>query len=305
MRTMSAILVGLAAAAMTPWFAATSDPPTLVWTMIDLGTTVQQADSHLLAFPEGRRMLIDAGNTSAPVLHYLRSRHVAALDAVVVSHAHKDHYGGLLGLVEAGIVVHRVYFNLPDRSACDHERPWGCDYEHVLATMAALRRRQIPVLPLAAGDVLYRRGETRLEVLFAYDGLHTPVGRTDINDTSAVLLLTHGHVRALFTGDLNSTMGEYASHDPRLRADLLKVPHHGTEGVVPNEFFDRVCPMVALVPSPTELWLSDRSRRIREYFERRAIPTFVNGIEGDVEVRIGVREFSVETRKRTGVWRVP
>ena len=48
-----------------------------------------------------------------------------------------------------------------------------------------------------------------------------------------------------------------------LKADILKAPHHGTEVLAENEFFETVRPSVMVVPSPKALWLSERSRRVR------------------------------------------
>ena len=129
-----------------------------------------------------------------------------------------------------------------------------------------------------------------------YDGVHTPVGETDTNDTSIIVRLSVGPVRALFTGDLNSALGAWLARSTfDLTADVLKVPHHGTEGVAPNEFFARVNPKAALVPSPKALWRSERSKRIRDYFSEHHIPTYVSGIHGHVTVVMTTRGFTIET----------
>jgi hypothetical protein len=55
---------------------------------------------------------------------------------------------------------------------------------------------------------------------------------------------------------------------------------------VTNHFFDTVQAKIALVPSPASLWGSERSRRIREYFNDKNIRVYVSGIEGDVSLLI-------------------
>jgi competence protein ComEC len=108
--------------------------------------------------------------------------------------------------------------------------------------------------------------------------------------------LRHGSIKALFTGDLNTRLGEWlATSKFDLKADLLKVPHHGTDGLAPNSFFDRVAPKAALVPSPQELWYSLRSKRAREYFKGNDIPTYVSGIDGTVKVTITADKFEIKT----------
>jgi competence protein ComEC len=71
-----------------------------------------------------------------------------------------------------------------------------------------------------------------------------------------------------------------------LKADILKVPHHGTEGVTANSFFDAVQPKVAMVPALTAVWISERSRRIREYLYSKNVAIYISGPDGDVSISI-------------------
>ena len=289
------LLAVSALAAGTAALAAFAAPVNGVveWTMIDVNSGPRQGDAHLLRFPDGTAFLVDAADTGI-VAPWLAGHGVRSLDKVIISHPHKDHYGGLPEVLARGIAVGELVMNVPERAPCDREKPWGCDYDDVQRLLGDVRARHIPVRAAAAGDRLYARGRVSLEVLAAYDAVHTPFGPTDINDTSLILLLTNGSIRALFTGDLNKTLGAYlARSEPRVRADILKVPHHGTEDLAPDSFFDRVAPRLALVPSPLRLWESDRSRRAREYLARAGIPTLVDGRDGDVVVRIGPRSFAV------------
>jgi beta-lactamase superfamily II metal-dependent hydrolase len=82
-----------------------------------------------------------------------------------------------------------------------------------------------------------------------------------------------------------------------LQADILKAPHHGTEGCAPDTFFDRVKSSAVLVPSPAGLWASARSMRIRNYFADRKIPAYVNGIHGNVLVTFRSDGYSIETER--------
>jgi len=145
--------------------------------------------------------------------------------------------------------------------------------------------------PLADGTVIASR-----DVRCCDDGFKNPVGPTDVNDTSIVLRVWHGPTRILFTGDLNRPIGAYlAASGADLKADILKAPHHGTEGTVPDEFFDRVGASAVLVPSPKGLWQSPRSLRIRNYFLDRKVPVYVSGIHGEVIVTLDGTGYMIET----------
>lgn len=294
----SRVLLALTLVGMT-WIAASwatsvsRHPRETVWTMLNVNSGLTQADAHILQMPDGQVFLVDAGSVSSDLPGLLRRRGIEHIDKVVISHPHKDHYGGLSSLLDEGIGVGQLLMNEPIRSVCDQERPWGCDFAHVQSILDRARRRGIAIRPMHAGDLLYDRGQTRVEVLYAFDGLDTPIGRTDVNDTSVILRLTHGRLKALFTGDLNQAMGAYlAQTGMGLEADILKVPHHGAEGVAPNEFFDRVAPTLALAPAPTGLWQSPRNRRVREHLRAMGVLTLVNGLDGEVTVRLGLEGYT-------------
>ena len=276
------------------------------WTMINVCSAGHQADCHLLSLADGTHVLIDvadAADQPGAALAYLKKHRVKKIRLVVISHFHSDHYGRLVEIIKAGIAVERVALNLPgDRRIADREMPWGCNWEDVQAVLAFLRERGIPYFTPKAGErlleVTHNGLLTTLDTVCLYDGINTPIGETDINDTSILVRFTHGTTRALFTGDLNLRLGEYlATSDFDLKADLLKVPHHGTEGVAPNEFFKRVGARAALVPSPTELWFSLRSKRVRDYFKDAGTPTYVSGMHGDVTVRFTGTDFRVMAQR--------
>ena len=159
----------------------------------------------------------------------------------------------------------------------------GCDFEDIATPRSG--SGEFPFSPVTAGETPYAKDGSVLTVLTAYNGLNNPTGWLGVNDTSLVLLLTHGGNRVRFTGDLNQLLGAWlAANEPRVRATLLKVPHHGTEPVAPDAFFTAVNASGVLVPSPKLLWESERSARVRNYFSGRGIPTWVNGIDGEVVV---------------------
>jgi len=271
--------------------------------MINVTPKQLQSDCHLLELPNGSNVLIDAAEASdAPgtVVAFLKARHIRRLDLVVISHFHWDHYGKLLEIINAGINVDRVAINLPaSREIADAEKPWGCNWEDVQAVLRFLADHRIPYFTPRMGERLIeiKRGgvTTALDAVCLYDGINTPIGRTDINDTSILVRLTHGPTRVLFTGDLNQRLGAWlATSDLDLKADILKVPHHGAEGVAPNEFFAKVDPKVVLVPSPKELWFSLRSKRVRDYFAEHKVPAYVSGIHGSVTVEMNATGYEIK-----------
>ncbi|AOW11558.1 hypothetical protein LPB72_22730 [Hydrogenophaga crassostreae] len=284
----SAALISVLTLTQTAQLIAT-DP--VVWHMVNVNDEVSQGDAHLLTTSLGMSVLIDVGgyeSAKRKLLPYLRAQHIESVDHVFVTHPHKDHYGGLMALMEGGIRFKKVYFNLPDKPTCDAEIPWGCDYKDVLAVQARIKGSGAELSTVGQRFRVDLGFRSHLTVIYAFDNTSTPVGPLDINDMSLIIRFRHQDSSVLFTGDLNALIGHYLSQvNEDLHATILKVPHHGTEGVAPNAFFEKVNPEIAMVPAPLWLWCSARSERIRHWHDAHHVPTYVNGIHGHVVTTFG------------------
>lgn len=263
--------------------------------MINVNSAVLQADAHLLKFSDGKTFLVDSGDNENVLAPYLKNRSISQIDRILVSHPHRDHFGGILALLDAGVKIKEVRINLPTKEMCDKENP-RCDWTLLQTILERLKKEKVPVKTEKPGDCYWKITDSSLCVLYAFNGLKTPVGKTDINDTSVILKLKLGEKSILFTGDLNHPIGSYlAKKGKNLKADILKVPHHGTTSLAPNEFFDVVHPSFALVPSPKALWESERSKSVREYFASKKIPTYVNGLNGNVTTKVTSKTIEIKT----------
>jgi len=279
----------------------TNAGPDLEWTMINVNQTAQQGDAHLIRIAGGKTVLIDAGHRNVAetsLIPFLVSEMIDSLDIVFISHPHPDHYGGLRALLENGIEISEVYFNLPIKSVCDKEIPWGCNYQEITDLFELLKDYGVPVQAASPGQDIRLGKQTRIDILYAFDGLDTPVGETDVNDLSLIMMMHHKRFKFLFTGDLNWKIGGYLDKVPEdLSADVLKVPHHGAESAAPNSFLAKVSPGYAMVPAPRKLWLSDRSARMRKWFGQQNIPVFVNGLDGEIRVAVEGDDLYITAQK--------
>ena len=88
--------------------APSAPEPQTSWTMINVCPGNEQADCHLIEFPDGRKALIDiadAGDAPGTALAYLKSHGVTAVDLVIISHFHRDHYGRLTDLIDTAVAL--------------------------------------------------------------------------------------------------------------------------------------------------------------------------------------------------------
>jgi len=272
----------------------------LVWTSIDVNTPYTQADAHLLTFDITNHVLIDTGSRQSgeKLINYFQGRKCRSIQSVIITHGHRDHYGGMIPLLNSGIAVGCVYFNPPPADLVATERPWGCSDEEISEIRMELQKRNIPLKAIKNDTVWVLGNNAVMRVICAFNGLDTPVGRTDINDTSAVMMLTHKNIKIIFAADLNRAIGDYlATNCPPdlLRADILKFPHHGTESFPNDSLFAAVNAKTVIVPAPKELWLSERSARARRLTKDCTV--YVNGIDGNISVLSDGNTFSIRSDK--------
>jgi competence protein ComEC len=205
---------------------------------------VGQGDSNLVDMPDGRLLLIDGGGfVGSPVdpgkavlLPVLRARRRRYIDVVILTHPHPDHFLGLASALEE-LDVGEFW----DTGQGEAEGA-GPVYAQLLR---ALRRRGVVIRRPAelCGHVQNFAG-AKLRVLAPCPAF-TP-GR-GANDNSLVISIAYGSRRFLFTGDAEaaeeSELLTRAGHE--LRADYLKVGHHGSRTSTSDAFLSRVTPSLA------------------------------------------------------------
>ncbi|WP_441290349.1 DNA internalization-related competence protein ComEC/Rec2 [Sorangium sp. KYC3313] len=245
-RRLAALAAGAAAWLLLEGAATRAGAPrgVLRVNVLDVG----QGDAILIDLPEGGAMLVDAGgfvgspvDTGARVLRpLLRSRRRARLDAVVLSHPHPDHFGGLPATVE-GVEVGELW----DTGQGEAEGA-GPVYRKLLSD---LRRRGVPIVRPDAlcGRPRVLSGAT-IEVLAPCPELHPDRGA---NDNSFVVRITYGARSALLVGDAEHEAEDalVARYGAALRADLLKVGHHGSRTSTGAALLAAVDPSIAAVSS--------------------------------------------------------
>jgi len=193
---------------------------------IDVG----QADSILLEC-DGKFALVDGGNDAdgEAVAAYLALQGVEKLDLVVATHPHEDHIGGLDEVINM-IPVDAVWSS-----------PIPNDTNTVRNFLKSVSNRGLEIQQPKVGQV-FTLGKATITVL-------GPVKEyDDINNLSIVLMVQHGDNRFLLTGDMERVAeNDLIESGADLKADVLKVGHHGSESSTGYRFLREVMPTYAVI----------------------------------------------------------
>ncbi len=264
---------------------ACTKEPDATWHLVNVNATELQGDANLIQTPNSV-IMIDGGyygEAEKHVIPYVTALGIKAIDHFFVSHPHRDHYEGLIALLDAGITVSNLHIRIPPKHICDREIPWGCDMKDIRSFLQKAIDHGISIHHPEVGFLYQVTPNSTIEILHAQDD-DLPTGTIDVNDLSLIMKWSINDTTVLFTGDLNDKVGTVLSSDPRMRSDFLKMPHHGATGIAPNEFFDQVDPDYVLVPGPKWIWCGERGAQARNWIEQKQLPVWINGIDGNIKV---------------------
>ncbi len=190
---------------------------------IDVG----QGDCELIRVGD-QSILIDAGENDKgnTVVDYLNKQGIEKIDLFIGTHPHSDHIGGMDTVINRMEVGEVLMPELPDSLV-----PTTKTYTDLLTAIAD---KNLPVTAAEPGQV-YTFGDATLEILGPlrdYD---------DLNDLSVVAKLTYGSTTFLFGGDMEKEVeDDLLGAKADVRADVLKLSHHGSKTSNSKAFLDAV-----------------------------------------------------------------
>jgi competence protein ComEC len=237
-------------------------PSHLRITFFDVG----QGDSALVQTPDGVKILIDTGPDYKVLKRKLDLNSVRFIDALILSHAHADHASGVKD-VFLNFKVGTFYY------------PESARNETTMNQMLSYAKktgvRCVPVVNL--DEVKFGSG---LEMISfckdlnndhvdsgGYGGSYEYYGKSSgsgENDKCIISLVKYGAFEVLFTGDADKEMEQYICKDysyhsntalanttpdenPSIKADILKVGHHGSAASSTETFLKNVGARVSVI----------------------------------------------------------
>ncbi|MFB4164859.1 DNA internalization-related competence protein ComEC/Rec2 [Alteribacillus sp. JSM 102045] len=250
-------------------------------TILDVG----QGDSVVIELPYRQGVyLIDAGGVlqfsnkdwqenSNPydpgkkiVVPFLKSKGITALDKLIITHGHVDHYGGAYAVAEEFKVKQLLYGE--GRNFNKEEK----DFLNFIDNL------NIPLQLVKSGDS-WEAGQSKFQFLLPEGNEMTG------NDRSIVFRSEMGGASWLFTGDLEEE-GEkkLLTKYPHLRADMLKVGHHGSNTSTTDPFVEQLKSKMAFISAGRCNQFAHPHKETLKTLKAHHIQVFRTDKQGAVEV---------------------
>ncbi|MCE5196853.1 MAG: DNA internalization-related competence protein ComEC/Rec2 [Negativicutes bacterium] len=273
----------VAAAALTavmlwiwhPW------PYAMEMVMLDVG----QGEALFFRFSDGHTMLIDGGGSASgessvgkkAVVPFLRRQGIQQLDVVLLTHAHGDHYQGLIQVNQ--VFPFRLFLHaLPENAVLPQ------DLQQWLSRAQAEQQ-----IGLAKGDRIRIAKECEIEVKLC--GVNQDGG----NEDSVVLRLQYGETVIWLTGDIEAAAEQQllATVTAEKAAVVLKVAHHGGTGSSSAQLLAAWQPDIAVISAGRNNSYGHPAEETVNRLAKAAAAVYATNQVGAIRLRSDGRQWTV------------
>ena len=196
---------------------------------IDVG----QGDSTFIQLADGKTILIDGGNKAdaTVIINYLHSLNISSIDYLIATHPHEDHIGSLPAIIK-DFNIGNIY--MPKASANTKI------FENLLLS---IKEKGYKINTAAAGVKIIDTKDLKLTILAPNSTEYK-----DVNNYSVVAKLIYKDTSFLFTGDAEDVSEkEMLKQNDDLKADVIKIGHHGGRTSSTKDFLEEVAPKYAVI----------------------------------------------------------
>jgi len=233
---------------------------------------VGQGDASLIVTPTGENILLDGGpdNTLSSKIGAVLPFYERTIDLLIITHSHDDHYLGLLGLLK------RYRFKRVLVPSCSSGRLYD-DF------ISELKNSGAEIIRPAVNERFFFTA-TALTILSGEVSEDT-CARQGLNASSIVARLVYGKTSVLLMGDLEIPGEEILLNQKplsRLRAQILKIGHHGSTTSSGEDFLKTVNPQNAIISVGSGNTFGHPSLRILWRLQHLQINIFRTDLLGDI-----------------------
>ena len=253
-------------------------PRDLKINFVDVG----QGDSTFIITPKNKTILIDGGGSNTgsfdvgenTLLPYILDKGYNKIDLMIISHFDSDHVGGLLTILEE-IKVEKVLIGKQEEQSENYKR-----------FLNIVKEKNIPVIVGKRGDKINIEKDLYLDILFPES---EQIEENVINNNSLVFNIHYNNFSMLFTGDIEEIAEKRIieiTNKSRLKADIIKIPHHGSKTSSTRELLEIVLPKIALIGVGKDNLFGHPSSETIDKLDELEIKTYRTDINGEIMINV-------------------
>lgn len=203
-------------------------------TFFDVG----QGDSALIESPNQSKIIIDGGPDSSVLAKIGRyfSFYDRAVDILIVTHPDSDHLAGAVEIIknyDVGLIM--VNGKKCVSSLCG-------EFDKIV------REKNIKTVSATKGQEIELGNGAKINVLMPENATAAALGKEGDNNFSIISLLSFGGDSFLFTGDAETKEEQFLIDSfPDLKAEVLKVAHHGSKNSDNQLFLEHIAPKFSVI----------------------------------------------------------
>lgn len=240
---------------------------------------VGQGDSELIQV-NGINMLIDSGTNAGAndLVKDLKNRGIKTIDIAIATHPHEDHIGGMDEVLENFDVKS---FYAPKVAHTTKT------YENMLK---AVKNEGLKIKQIKEGTKIDLGKDTEVQV-------YSPVKSQyeELNNYSPVMKISYGQNSFMFTGDAESLVEkEILNENKDLKADVLKLGHHGSHSSTSEEFLKAVDPSIAIVSCAKDNKYGHPHKETMSNLKKAGITVYETFRDGDITISSNGKKLDVK-----------
>lgn len=234
---------------------------------------VGQGDAILIEAPGGQNVLIDGGPDKKILkrlgenLGWLDRR----IDLMILTHPHDDHVSGLNEVIKNYQVDKILY------AGAVHSAPGYLEW------LQLVKEKGVPMEIAWAGYKIDLGNDLRFEVLSPEENLLNKEVE-NLNNSSLVLKVQYKNISFLLVGDAEKEVEEKLLAK-EIKADVLKIGHHGSDTGSTEEFLKKVKPEMAVISAGRNNQFGHPHARVLKRLERLGIRILRTDLGGTVGLR--------------------
>lgn len=241
----------------------TDDKNSIKISYIDVG----QGDSALIQV-NSKSLLIDAGTneSTSKLISYLDKQNIKKLDYIVATHPHEDHIGGMDAVIKKYDVGQ---FYAPKKIT---------NTKTFESMVNVLKSKNLKINVAKPGVNLDLGTNVKCEMLAPNSDNYE-----NLNNYSAVIKITYGNSKFLFTGDAEKlSEKEILNKNYDISSDVIKIGHHGSSSSSSKAFLDKVSPKIAIISCGKNNDYGHPHRETINELTKRKIQIYRTDVDGTI-----------------------